>query len=299
VTPVASTADLPAALRDDGFVVLRGVVPRATVDGVLARVEHAVEDHVRYLLGDGVIRDPCPDLPVERRLAAVYAQTDSVRPRKWYRCLFSEALHALVTAPRLLEALQALLGPDVVFNGDEQLVTKLPGCPRTAFPWHQDSQYYGRDAAEARVLTVWVPLVEAGLRNGCLEVIPGSHRWGLLPWSRDEHLNVRIPFDVTSRADPVALPMAPGDAVVLTHRTLHASGLNRSATVRWSVDLGYSAPGGVTSPAQRDAERALHRALLGNGRAPLWVVRDGVPAPESWADWQARRDGHGAPVWEA
>lgn len=281
----------------DGFVVVRRALDRAAIDAVLVRVEALVEDHVARLVHDGAVVDRHCDEPVTTRLARVYGELSIVRPRKWHEGLFGPELHRLVTHPSLGRVLASVLGDEVVFHGDHQLVTKLPGCPRTAFAWHQDSQYYGRPAGEARVVTVWIPLVPATAENGCLEVIPGSHRWDLLPWDRDEHLNVRIPIDVEAIGEPVAIPAEPGDLIVLTHRTLHGSSVNTGSGVRWSIDLGFSALGGAQSHAEQSAERFLHRALLAAGRTPLRVVRGGLVDPESFTEWEHRRSRGGGGIW--
>lgn len=291
------TTALARDFARDGFIVLRGALDTDAIAALLVRVDALVEDHVGRLVEEGVVTDAHCDEPVETRLASVYAKTDVTRPRKWHAGLFGPELHRVATDATLARVLASLLGDEVVFHGDHQLVTKLPDCSRTAFAWHQDSQYYGRPASDARVVTVWIPLVPATAANGCLKVIPGSHRWGLLPWDRDDDLNVRVPVDVEARGTALVVATEPGDAVVLTHRTLHGSDVNTTTGVRWSIDLGYSALGGARNDAERTAERFLHRALLAAGHTPLRVVRNGVVDPESFADWATRRSAGGAGIW--
>ena len=97
-----------------------------------------------------------------------------------------------------------IVGPEVTQHGISVIRIKLPEDSRTSIPWHQDSHYYnahktGRFEANTehmRVVTTWVPLVDANLDNGCLWVIPGSHRWGFLSGARSETGQVLIPEDV-------------------------------------------------------------------------------------------------------
>jgi len=75
----------------------------------------------------------------------------------------------------------------------------MPNSQATAFPLHQDSQYYGKLSQHAYIITVWIPLVDVNEVNGCLYVIPGSHQWELIDSARDENQNMRSFVDVEER----------------------------------------------------------------------------------------------------
>ena len=49
-----------------------------------------------------------------------------------------------------------------------------------ATPWHQDSGVVNASADDTDMLTVWFPLMDTDVENGCLQVIPGSHRGEVL-----------------------------------------------------------------------------------------------------------------------
>ncbi|MDB6042320.1 MAG: Deoxyhypusine synthase [Gammaproteobacteria bacterium] len=50
-----------------------------------------------------------------------------------------------------------------------------------ATPWHQDEAYRVAPDFDYRQVSIWVPLQDATLENGCMMYIPGSHRSGVLP----------------------------------------------------------------------------------------------------------------------
>ena len=99
------------------------------------------------------------------------------------------------------------------------------------------------------MVSLSIPLVDVAEDNGCLYVIPGSHKWNLLKGQRGADNKVHTLEGVEQRGQPVALPMVPGDILLFSNLTFHTSKLNSSNSVRWSVDLRYVAP----PQAQRDA----------------------------------------------
>jgi hypothetical protein len=84
-----------------------------------------------------------------------------------------------------------LLGPNVCLT-HQQFVTKLPDASeqRSDIPFHQDNGY-GR-LEPPLDLTVWVALVDTDERNGCLWIVPGSHRLGLLDHGADSLRHITL-----------------------------------------------------------------------------------------------------------
>ena len=154
----------------------------------------------------------------------------------------SPELFNLVRHPVILDSVESVLGPEVAWTGSYVTRPKLPQYGSTAFPWHQDSQYYGVHTQHLHLVSVWIPLVDVDEYNGCLYIMPGSHTWGLLKGERGVD-NLMITFeDVEKRAEPVALPVSQGDILFFSNLTFHASKRNATDKVRWSVDLRYVVP---------------------------------------------------------
>ncbi len=110
----------------------------------------------------------------------------------------------------------------------EQSVTK-PAGSRAELPWHQDNCYLPLDAGES--VSCWVALDESDVDNGCLWVIPGSHRVGALPHEEvDPSCWFRGGLDASVIGVPV--PVRRGSVVVMSSLLLHRSGPNLSAEDR-------------------------------------------------------------------
>jgi ectoine hydroxylase-related dioxygenase (phytanoyl-CoA dioxygenase family) len=116
-------------------------------------------------------------------------------------------------------------------------------------------------------------VTEAMPRNGCLRVVAGSHRRGLMthcPAVREVGSVIRIPDELVG-PEWTALPMRPGDVLFMHRLTMHGSLPNRSDGVRWSFDLRYQPAGQPTGrPNYPDfVVRSRHRPerVLGDWRA--------------------------------
>ena len=154
-------------------------------------------------------------------------------------CDRSAAIRRFCTAGPQIAAVVQLLGPNVCLT-HQQFVTKLPdaGEQRSDIPFHQDNGYGRLDPPLD--LTIWVALVDTDESNGCLWIVPASHRLGLLDHGQAT-LNPLL-RETSVAAQALALPIRAGEAVALSGFTLHRSGPNHSATARPGLFVRYCDP---------------------------------------------------------
>ena len=269
----------------DGYLIQRQAVPASDLEPLRGCIARQVDVYAREMFALGKVDRVYAELPFGQRLAALHKRNE-IRLRSWNGPALGPELHALIHHPGILDALEPLLGPDISFNGDYHLRPKMPDSELTAFPLHQDSQYYGRPTRHAHIITVWIPLVDVDEVNGCLYLIPGSNSWELIGSERDKNQNMRSFEDVEARAAPVPEPMKMGDILLFSNMTFHGSKVNRSRDVRWSVDIRYCrTPGTFEAPPLVEQGEAYMRAKLDKtGRAPM-VVR-GAGQPSSYQQWR-------------
>ena len=112
-----------------------------------------------------------------------------------------------------------------------------PARKGSVLPWHQDGGT-GWGIDRDPLVTVWTALDPATRANGCVEVIPGSHRLGLLSEDghtiSDEHTAMYAPDDAI-----VYLELEPGEVALLHNWLLHRSGVNRSHIARRGFSACY------------------------------------------------------------
>jgi phytanoyl-CoA hydroxylase len=142
----------------------------------------------------------------------------------------SPIFRSMLSNGPVVDVLRALIGPDIKAM-QSMLFVKAAGKPGQA--WHQDENYI--PTRDRSLWGVWIALDEATVDNGCLWVLPGSHRDGVL-WPTRPHGS--SDFDESWEAygfpdhERAAVPveLAPGDAVVFHGYLLHRSLPNRRQT---------------------------------------------------------------------
>ncbi|MBI1774561.1 MAG: phytanoyl-CoA dioxygenase family protein [Proteobacteria bacterium] len=169
--------------------------------------------------------------------------------------------YELVNHPRVLDAIEDILGPDVMV-WDAKLFPKPPHS-LSYVGWHQDGTYSTAAPREHKV-TAWIALTDATPENGAMQAIPGSHNWGQLEHvqSIDDHnllrygQSISTPFDASTAVD---LSLQAGEMSMHHNMLIHGSPPNPSPTSRIGLSVNYISPDVIDKP---DPER---RVILARG----------------------------------
>jgi hypothetical protein len=237
-----STATLP--LRDawqrDGFVPAGRVLDDATLAGL--------RDEEQWL------RTHSPEIPASTKFYGLVAR----------HC---PTLRRLALGGPHLDVVEQLVGPDLVLWWN-QFVTKMPDADpqRGQFRWHQDNGY--QDVQPGTNLTIWIALDDVDTGNGCVWVVPGSHRNGLLPHNRPNADSWHLETPVADQGIPV--PLKAGHAVMFSGYMLHRSLANASDRPRRALFLQY-APAGAMRFKDGVAQGLVEEST------EAWVVRGRTP----------------------
>jgi ectoine hydroxylase-related dioxygenase (phytanoyl-CoA dioxygenase family) len=161
----------------------------------------------------------------------------------------TEGLHDVLWNPRFLVAASQLLGNVPVRFWHDQIFWKPPKQGGVV-AWHQDYSYWTRTKPIAH-LTCWCALDDSTKENGCLQYIPGSHKWGLLPKPviAGELQGIKDFLNDEQKKqfeNPQYAEVKAGEAIFHHSLTLHGSGANTSVKPRRAFVINVFADG-VTS----------------------------------------------------
>ena len=183
------------------------------------------------------------------------------------------AFFELANDPAILDCVEALLGPDILLWGCH--VFCEPAGDGLETPWHQDGHYW--PIRPLATCTVWVALEPSIRENGCLRVIPRSHRERVthahLNEDRDDIvLSLRTAPDTFDESAAVDIELEPGQMSMHDVFMIHGANANRSTIRRTGVALRYM-PG--TSVLERDLDPTGVKTGIPTQWAtrPLWLLR--------------------------
>jgi ectoine hydroxylase-related dioxygenase (phytanoyl-CoA dioxygenase family) len=238
--------------QEEGYLVLPGLLDDADLAPAREAMMEKVEEIARDLEADNLVGNTFPDAPFESRLALLFAELgdqDFLRFGRSWRERRPGYFH-LMANPKILDAVESLIGPEIFANPVYNTRPKVPGVAAGAVPWHQDKSYWP-DANSNPVITVWIPLVDSNLVNGCLHIWPRSHKKQLLSHHAESHTGTsytEVDEKYMKKVEAVPLPLEAGGAILFNDRCIHMSTPNNSDEVRWSVDLRYQPTDQDTMP---------------------------------------------------
>ena len=269
---------------------------------VIDEYEQLLEDLCEQWVAEGRLPQPYSDLPFERRLVEVYRAgikyqqafdialpNSKVQPDTPIH--LGPAVFNMLRSPRLLAAVESLIGGEIYSNPIQHVRIKPPASVirrgdqdqaligRTH--WHQDNGVSLPEADETRMLTAWVAVSEATAENGCLQVLPKSHREGIaLHCSTVDQLG--IPAPLIPQADAKPVPLSPGGVLFFHPLCKHASLDNQSDAFRWSFDLRYN-------PIGQPTGRPHFPGFVARSRAnPASALDDAAAWAQLWLDARER-----------
>jgi phytanoyl-CoA hydroxylase len=156
--------------------------------------------------------------------------------------------------PALGNRLRQLLGPSVVMPLAHHncVMTKEPRHSSDT-GWHQDIRYWSFERPD--LVSVWLALTPETTQNGCLRLIPGSHRPHLDPdrFDRELFLRPELPENQELMGKAVWAELEPGDVLFFHARTFHAASRNYTELTKFSVVFTFRAADNPPRSGSRSA----------------------------------------------
>jgi hypothetical protein len=240
------TREEQADVERDGYLLRPGVFTRDETDAMARSCEYLIDQLVRDREGNRVQMGSYVFDPDLLRGVTIKweGDTDVVHGIEPVVHLSPE-LHEWALDRRLVEPAKDFTGDDAPALFTEKLNLKRPRHGG-ANPLHQDYPYWeGVAGAIEHVVTAIVFLDDATLENGCLEVIPGSHRDG--KWQTrtdgDYFASNEIDRTLAEAARAVPVPASAGDVLFFGPYLVHQSAPNTSDLPRRALLFSYQPPG--------------------------------------------------------
>lgn len=241
--------------RDRGFFIARKLIPHDVVAGIEAEIVGCIRadppaDHI----GERVYATAEDLLIYPEKAPSPIARNPEDFIAKVFNGHIVGAAHALAVDALLTEPLREILG-EAIDCFQSQFIFKNPGV--IGQPWHQDAYYFRYDKQPQ--VTVWVALSRATLENGCLWVVPGSHRrqqvFEHIADRRPESLQgyQEIVSEDVSNEEPVL--MEAGDVLFFHSYLMHRSTDNVADYRRSAMVYHYAEAG--TQPVSQEAAATL------------------------------------------
>lgn len=211
-----------AQMNEQGYFVLENVFTPAEMDALAEKIEAHQRKHEEELRARGGAQGI--SRADEITFTSHLAENDP-------------DIRAFVTRPEFVAIATQLLGPDVDLYWNQSVFKQPEG--KKIFPWHQDDGY--TPVTPSPYLTLWLALNDATPENGCISVLPGAYKQGLLPHKQTDIGLVCHDADAPDQG--VQVPVSAGSLAVFWSLTPHKSGANVSRETRKAYVIQYSHAG--------------------------------------------------------
>ena len=258
--PLDLTADM-TAYQEQGYLVIPEVLGPAEVDAAQQEIErlHELAAGEETPPGEAAFQfEPHTDVRSERGRPVL---------RKIERTdLVSDLFADMARTPRMVAVVSEILGPELLLFRSTLMLK--PARHGSQHGLHQDVAYWPLEPPD--LVTVSIAISASDAENGCIHVIPGSHRWPVGEWGnisrRDDAAQTdRDDVDLSQLRD---VPLPAGSAVLFHSNIVHGSGPNHSDRPRHTALYAYFPPTARYMPAKRDAPSKTYPVVAGLNGLP-------------------------------
>ena len=235
---------------EDGFIIVENLLDPDEVASLLAHAEWVASGKASHI--------PKGQLQIEPHVVAGEAQAqnyaDSLRKMS-HLAFYDEGFRNHARNPKILDVIEVLLGPNIKLYQD-QLFMKPPRIGSRQ-RYHQDMPL-GFYIDPPDMVTCWVALTDSTIENGCVWMLPGTHKFGIIEqskWGEYEQMSVE-----GSLSEERPLELKAGDCSFHHGLILHSSRPNRTNQRRRGYATHYvSAKCLYTGPPERENDAMLMR----------------------------------------
>src|SRR5699024_993859 len=233
-------------------------------DGFLVMRQLASAERVAEMLSIALAHIECDVSPMELQADVAFLVARARRtaegghtPRRLLQAHGrAPAFADWATDPRVTAVVAQLLGSGMLYltrNHHNCIMTKHPRYS-TATGWHKDLRYWHFEQPE--LVNAWLALGDETPANGCMMILPETHRQTIAADRLDDDLFLRDDLDANQPliATAQTVPLAPGDVLFFHAGAFHAAGRNTTDTLKLSMVTTYFTPDNAPLPGTRSAK---------------------------------------------
>ncbi|WP_157478274.1 phytanoyl-CoA dioxygenase family protein [Granulicella tundricola] len=221
-----NSGQLQRELDSRGYVLIRKLLPAEDVETLLREIVQNLSANDWFL----------PNHSPMERVADPNAACGEPDPlfKLIYEQIFNlEALHRFAHHPRLREVMHSIVGSQLLVHPKPIARLIFPNWDRFVVHAHQDHLAIGGDP---ECFTAWIPLHDCPAELGPLQILDGSHRFGL---QEADPSTGEISKDTARGGDWVGGQINAGDVLIFHGLTVHSASPNTSEQLRVSVDCRF------------------------------------------------------------
>lgn len=224
--------------EDQGYLRLGKVLTQEKLDGLCQRIDDIMLGKAQLDYDKLLMQLDSADGAYENAGKQSRGwKGETLKYRKIQELEHDELFMNFVQDDLFREVCSYVYGPETPIASFRAMFMNKPAQAGTLLPWHQD-RWASLD--KDPLITVWTALDPATIANGCVEIIPASHKWGLI---NAEHgsgfLTPEQAEDAMKRNPSEFLELEAGEAVLLHNWLLHRSDVNRSDISRRAFSVCY------------------------------------------------------------
>ena len=172
--------------HSNGVLVVENVLSNEDIDPVIDEVKEFIDTRAKRFFKDGKIQNLYENEPFEQRFAMLYDQSQEINKDMDIMQMKGKNTFDFLRNENLMQVVESLLGGEIICSPIQHLRAKFPQSlskknPNffSGVPWHQDASVTWEEADPSEIITFWIPLADATIDTGCMDVIPGVFEKGL------------------------------------------------------------------------------------------------------------------------
>ena len=267
----------------NGVFIAKNALTDEDLQPVIDEICAFINRRALELKAGGKIENLYEDEPFATRFGRLFEQSSEIGSGLDIMQYRGKAVFEFLHSKNLLDVIASLVGPEITCSPIQHLRPTPPikyyqnNNPAAHIgPLHQDAGVMMPEAENSNVITCWLPLGDATVEMGCLEVLQGVVGNGYLRHRPEGGTSVAP--EVLPNIEPTPMVCYQGDLVLMSRFTPHRGMPNVSDKCRWSMDLRYQ-------PTGQHTGRTGHPAFAVRSKSNSErVLGEGVPASYSMID---------------